>query len=123
MSLKQSIVSGITIEWDDAKHAQLNVKEGALNKTTILRSALSDDEFTPSRIVIDLKLDLGDAKADKVNLDNVHIKIPYKGEQPIVGWWNGTRWVKFQKVNFADNVADVTLPSPWPTDPPIGTYP
>jgi hypothetical protein len=123
MSIRQSSVSGITVEWDDAKHPQLNVKEGPFDKATILRSATGDDEFTPSRIVINLKLDLGDAKTSTVALDNVHIKIPYKGEQPIVGWWNGARWVKFQQVKFADNVADVTLPSPWPTDPPIGMYP
>jgi hypothetical protein len=123
MSIRQSSMSGVTVEWDEAKHPQLNVKAGPLSKAAALRSAKGDDEFIPARIVIDLKLDLGDAQAEKVALDNVHLKIPYKGEQPIVGWWNGSRWVKFQQVKFADSVADITLPSPWPIDPPIGCSP
>ncbi len=123
MSIRQTSVATIIVEWDDARHPQLNVKEGPLDKATILRSATGDDEFTPSRIVIDLKLDLGDAKASTVALDNVHIKIPYEGKQPIVGWWNGAKWVKFKQVVYDKALADITLPSPWPTDPPVGADP
>ncbi len=123
MSIKQSIMSGVTVEWDDSKHPQLNVQAGPLNKAAVFSSAQGDDEFTPAQIVLNLKLDLGDAKAATVNLNNVHLKIPYTGAMHTVGWWNGARWVKFQNVKFDGNVADVTLPSPWPTDPPIGVYP
>jgi hypothetical protein len=123
MGKQQAAVAGIIVEWDDAKHRKLNVKDGPLNKAKKLKSAAGDDEFTPSRIVADLKLDLGDATAKFVNLDNVHIKIPYTGTEPIVGWWNGAKWVKFKQVAYANNFADATLPSPWPTDPAIGSYP
>ena len=123
MSIKQSITSGVTVEWDDSKHPQLNVQAGPLTKAAVLSSTKGDDEFTPARIVLNLKLDLGDAKATTVDLDNVHLKIPYTGVQPTVGWWNGARWVKFQNVKFDGSVADVTLPSPWPTDPPVGVSP
>ncbi len=123
MSKQLASLSGVSVEWDDAKHPQLRVREGALDKAKIMRSAKQDDEFVPARIVIDLKLDLGDEKAATVNLDNVHLKIAYKGEQPTIGWWNGAKWVKFKQVAYANNIADVTLPSPWPTDPGIGIYP
>src|SRR3972149_5438439 len=120
MGRKQASVSGVAVEWDDARHSKLRVKDGPFDKTKILRSAKNDDEFTPARIVIDLKLDLGDEQVSSVTLDNVHLKIPYRGEQPTVGWWTGAKWVKFKQIAFANNVADITLPSPWPTDPAIG---
>ena len=123
MSIRQTAVATVTVEWDDARHPQLNVKDGPLDKATILRSATGDDEFTPSRIVIDLKLDLGDAKAATVTLDNVHLKIPYEGRHPTVGWWTGAKWVRFTQVTYTDTLVDVTLPSPWPTDPAIGMHP
>jgi len=123
MGKQHAVVSGITVEWDDAKHHKVNVKDGPRDKTKKLKSAQGDDEFTPSRIVVDLKLDLGDAKATRVNLNEVHVKVPYTGTQPTVGWWTGAKWVKFKQVAYANNNADVTLPSPWPTDPPIGCYP
>jgi hypothetical protein len=123
MSRKFTAVSGVTLEWDDARHPALRAKDGPRDKSRIPRSEKNDDEFIPSRIVIDLKLDLGDDKAATVDLDDVHLKIPYKGEQPTVGWWTGARWVKFKQITFANNVADITLPSPWPTDPAIGLHP
>lgn len=123
MSIKQALVSDVTVEWDDTQHPQLNVQAGPLNKAAIPRSANNDDEFTPGRIVVNLKLDLGNAKATTVTLENVHIKIPYTGEKPTVGWWNGVKWVLFKQVAYAVGIADVTLPSPWPTDPPIGVHP
>lgn len=124
MGKQHAAVSSITVEWDDVKHPKVNVKDGPLNKAMKLKSAKGDDEFTPSRIVADLKLDLGDANAKFVDLDDVHIKIAYTtGPEPTVGWWNGAKWVKFKQVTYANNSADVTLPSPWPTDPAIGTYP
>jgi hypothetical protein len=119
------VATGVTIAWDDAKHPKVNVKEGGFDKTRVPTGA--DDEFTPARIVVDLKLDLGDASAKTVALDNVHVQIAYtastKQSTPDVGWWNGKKWVKFKNVSFANYVIDVTLPSPWPTDPPIGVYP
>jgi hypothetical protein len=123
MSKKKSVAAGVTVEWDDTKHHQVNVKDGPHDKKIIHKSAKGDDEFTPSRIVVDLKLDLGDATAQFVKLDDVHVKIPYTGTEPIVGWWNGSKWVKFKQVLYANHIADVTLPSPWPTDPAIGCYP
>jgi len=123
MSRQLASVSGVTVEWDDVKHPKLRIKDGPLDKSKIMRSAQNDDEFIPARIVIDLKLDLGDEKASSVILDDVHLKIPYKGEQPAVGWWTGARWVKFKQITFANNVADITLPSPWPTDPAVGVHP
>jgi hypothetical protein len=116
-------VSGVTVTWDAAKHSKINVKDGGHDKTKIPRSAHSDDEFTPSRIVVDLKLDLGDPNVPEVYLNDVHVEIAYSGVHPIVGWWNGAKWVKFRQVTYANGVADVTLPSPWPTDPHIGAYP
>jgi hypothetical protein len=122
MGKQHAVVSGITVEWDDLKHHKVNVKDGPHDKTKIPKSAKNDDEFTPSRIVADLKLDLGDPTARFVDLDDVHIKIPYTGAEPTVGWWNGAKWMRFKQVAYANNLADVTLPSPWPTDPPIGAH-
>ncbi len=119
------VTSGVTVVWDDAKHPMVNVKEGTFDKNRIPKGV--DDEFTPNRIVVDLKLNLGDAKAESVALNNVHLQIAYtlaqKNSQPTVGWWNGRQWVRFKEVAFANNILDVTLPSPWPTDPAIGIYP
>jgi hypothetical protein len=123
MAKKQAPVGGVTVEWDEAKHHTVNVKVGPHNKKEIPKSAKGDDEFTPSRIIVDLKLDLGDAAAESVNLDDVHLKIPYTDTEPTVGWWNGAKWVKFKQVVYAHDIADVTLPSPWPTDPAIGSHP
>jgi hypothetical protein len=123
MSKKQIPAGGVTVEWDEFKHPKVNVKDGPHDKRKIPKSAKGDDEFTPSRIVVDLKLDLGDTTAKFVTLDDVHIKIPYTGTEPIVGWWNGAKWVKFKQVTYAGSIADVTLPSPWPSDPAIGSYP
>jgi hypothetical protein len=119
------VATGVTVTWDDAKHSKVNVKEGTFDKTRIPKGV--DDEFTPARIVVDLKLDLGDAAAETVALDNVHVQIvstaSTKQGTPVVGWWNGKKWVKFKDVTFANDLIDVKLPSPWPTDPPIGAYP
>jgi hypothetical protein len=120
----KQVLAGITVTWNDARHPKLNVKDGPFDKKIKLRSANNDDEFTPSRIIVDLKLDLGDAKAAEVALeDDVHLQIAYSGVEPTLGWWNGKKWVRFKQVTYAKNIADVTLPSPWPTDPPIGVSP
>ena len=123
MAKQRASLSGITVVWDDAKHRKVNIKDGPLDKTKIPRSKKDDDEFTPARILIDLKLDLGDSKVAEVALDDVHVHIAYSGVEPTLGWWNGAKWVKFKRVAYANNIADVTLPSPWPTDPPLGAYP
>ncbi|HSD82276.1 MAG TPA: hypothetical protein VLG46_00355 [Anaerolineae bacterium] len=123
MSIKQATVADVIVEWDDTKHPQLNVQSGPLAKAALPRSANNDDEFTPSRIVINLKLDLGNAEVATVTLQNVHIKIPCSGGSPEVGWWNGAKWVLFKQMVYANGIADVTLPSPWPTDPPVGCNP
>jgi hypothetical protein len=126
MARQSARVSSVTIEWDDARHNQAKrnmprVRDGG--KRDIPRSKNNDDEFIPKRIVIDLKLDLGDASVPEVTLDNVHLKIAYSGKEPTIGWWNGARWVTFRQVVYANGVADVTLPSPWPTDPVVGCNP
>ncbi len=126
MNQKHEVVSGITVEWDDAKHGKVNVKDGPRDKTKIPRSDKGDDEFTPSRIIVDLKLDLGDITVKQVTLNDVHVKVTYDNAEkvkPTIGWWNGAKWVKFKSVVHAGNVVDVTLPSPWPTDPAVGIYP
>lgn len=123
MAKKQKSVAGITLEWDDTKHAKLNAKDGSFDKNKVPRSKNKDDEFSPARIVADLKLDLGDASKKTVDPDDVHLKYAYQGAQPTLGWWNGAKWMKFKQVAYANNIADVTLPSPWPTDPPIGVSP
>lgn len=120
---KQQVLAGVTVMWNDAKHPKVNVKDGPRNKHNIPRSKNNDDEFVPSRIVVDLKLDLGDAKVAEVVLDDVHVQITYSGATPTIGWWNGAKWVKFKQVAYANNVADITLPSRWPTDPAIGANP
>jgi hypothetical protein len=130
MGSKQ-VLSGVTVRWNDAKHPKLNVKAGARYKNYIKGDLHSDygvlhsdyDDFTPSRIAVDLKLDLGNTTVSEVVLDDVHVQIAYSGAAPTIGWWNGAKWVKFEHVAYANHVADVTLPSPWPTDPPIGTAP
>ena len=119
----KQVLAGVTVMWNDAKHRTVNVKDGTYNKKNIPRSKNNDDDFIPSRIVVDLKLDLGDAKAAEVALDDVHLQIAYSGEAPTAGWWNGKKWVKFKQVAYANNIADITLPSPWPTDPAIGGVP
>jgi len=123
MGSKQ-VVSGVTVTWNDTKHNDtkknaLRIRDGG--KRDILRS--SSDEFTPARIVVDLKLDFSDTAVSEVALDDVHLKITYSSAAPTIGWWNGAKWVKFKQVSYADNVADVTLPSLWPTDPLIGVQP
>jgi hypothetical protein len=136
MGKKHSMAAGVTIEWDDAKHPRLNAKDGPRDKTKIPHSKNKDDDFTPARIIVDLKLDLGDSSARTVELGgiqqkvvdliDVHLKIPYhQGKKPTLGWWNGAKWVKFKDVTYDDqnSVADVILPSPWPTDPAIGGSP
>ena len=66
-------------QWNDAKHPKVNVKDGPLNKSKIPHSKNNDDEFTPSRIVVDLKLDLGDTTVTEVDLATiVHLKIAYQ---------------------------------------------
>ncbi len=119
----KQVLTGVTVAWNDAKHPKLNVKDGPYNKNVIPRSKNNDDEFTPGRIVVDLKLDLGDTTVSEVMLNDVHLQVAYSGAAPTVGWWNGAKWLKFKQVQYANNVADVTLPSPWPIDPPIGSYP
>jgi hypothetical protein len=117
----KQVLTGVTVTWNDAKHPKVNVKDGPLSKHDIPRS--KDDEFTPARIVVDLKLDLGDPNTTHVELDDVHLQLTYSGPAPTVGWWNGAKWVKFKHVVYANNLADITLPSPWPTDPAIGANP
>ena len=118
------IVSGVTVTWNDAKHPKLNVKDGGRYKNYKKGDLKSDDDdLKPDRVVVDLKLDLGDPKATEVALDDVHVQIAYSGDVPTIGWWNGAKWVKFTKVAYANSVADVTLPTRWPTDPAIGTHP
>jgi hypothetical protein len=126
MTKKQNVVTGVTVEWDDTKHPTVNVAGGAVD-TALLKKG-TGNEFVPSRIVINLKLDLGGPKVPSVNLVDVHIKIPHsiaagKNDPPVAGWWNGTKWVKFGKFVYANGTFDVTLPSSWPTDPPIGVGP
>ena len=125
MARHQVGVAGVTIDWDEAKHPVLNAKEGRIKPTRDKANIRKGDgdEFTPEQIIVDLKLDLGDSSVTSVNLDDVHLKVSYQGRQPTIGWWNGNRWVKFKTVTYTGNLADVTLPSPWPTDPPIGTAP
>jgi hypothetical protein len=125
----KEVVSGVTVTWNDAdaaKHPKFEFKDGPRNKSEIPRS--KNDEFNPSRIVVDLKLELGNSSVSKVTLDKAHLKIAYaipagKSGPAMVGWWNGTKWVKFGQFVHANNVFDVTLPPSWPIDPPIGVGP
>jgi hypothetical protein len=121
----KQVVTGVAVTWNDVRHPKLNAKDGPFDKRRIPRS--KDDEFSPSRIVVDLKLDLGDPSVQSVTLDDVHIQIAYTlvpGQAgPVAGWWDGRKWVTFKQMTFANNIIDVTLPSPWPTDPPIGVGP
>ena len=94
------VLAGVTVTWNDAKHHTVNVKDGPHNKKDIPRSKNNDDEFTPSRIVVDLKLDLGDPNVSEVVLHNVHLQIGYGGAAPTIGWWNGAKWVKFPARSF-----------------------
>ncbi len=125
MARHQAVVARVTIDWDDAKHPVLNAKEGQIKPTKDKANIRKGDgdEFTPEQIVVDLKLDLGNSSVKYVDLNDVHLQVPYTGSDPIIGWWDGKRWVKFKQIRYANNVADVTLPSPWPTDPAIGTAP
>jgi hypothetical protein len=123
MGSKQ-VLSDVTVTWDDTKYNQTKknvprVRDGG--KRDIPRS--NNDEFTPVRIIVDLKLDLGDTTVSEVALDNVHLQIAYSGATPTIGWWNGAKWVKFKQVVYAHNTADITLPSPWPTDPAVAGNP
>ncbi len=125
----KEVVSGVTVTWNDAdaaKYAKFEFKDGPRNKSEIPRS--KNDEFNPSRIVVDLKLELGNSSVSKVTLDKAHLKIAYaipagKSGPAMVGWWNGTKWVKFGQFVHENNVFDVTLPPSWPIDPPIGVGP
>jgi hypothetical protein len=125
----QPLGSGVTVEWDDAKHNKTKnnvpkVWDGGRYKSykkDDLKSA--NDDFTPTRVVLDLKLNFGNDRVSEVTLADVHLKIPYSGVQPTFGWWNGNKWIAFDRVTYAKNVADIILPVSWPTDPPIGAYP
>jgi hypothetical protein len=125
----KEVITGVTVTWNDmdaAKYRKFEFKDGPRNKSVIPRS--SNDEFKPSRIVVDLKLDLGNSNESTVTLTNAHVKIahavpPGKSDPPTVGWWNGSKWVKFGQFVYANNVFDVTLPPSWPIDPPVGVGP
>ena len=125
----KEVITGVTVTWndaDEAKYPKFEFKDGPRDKSVIPKS--KNDEFTPSRIVVDLKLDLGDPSVSKVTLTNAHVKVVYavpagKSGPPTVGWWNGRKWVKFKQFVYANNVFDVTLPPSWPVDPPVGTGP
>lgn len=125
MGNKQTqVLPGVIVIWDDTKHAKVNAKDGPRDKTSIPYSAA--DEFTPGRIVVDLKLNLGDDTVKMVTLNDVHVQIAYSAtgsDKPIAGWWDGQKWVKFKQMTFADNLIDVTLPPSWPIDPPIAVFP
>ena len=128
MGSKQ-VLSGVTVTWSDAdaaKYRKFDFKDGPFDKNAVPRS--DNDEFYPSRIVADLKLDVGDSAVKTVTLDKAHLKIAYsipagKSDPPVVGWWNGAKWVKFRQFAYANNTFDVTLPPSWPIDPPIGVGP
>ncbi len=96
MARHQAVVAGVTIDWDDAKHPVLNAKEGQVQKTKDKTKIPSsrDDEFTPEQIIVDLKLDLGNSSVKYVDLNDVHLQVPYTGSDPIIGWWDGKRWVR-----------------------------
>jgi hypothetical protein len=124
----QQVNTGVAVRWDDASHNEgkknkLRIRDGG--KRGIPRS--DNDDFTPARIIVDLKLDFGDEKVGIVDLDNVHLQIAYTDTKPVFGWWNGAKWVRFREENrevtYANNVADITLPAKWPTDPVIGGSP
>jgi hypothetical protein len=125
----KEVITGVKVTWNDAdaaKYSKFEFKDGPRNKSEIPRG--KNDEFNPSRIVVDLKLDLGGSPVSAVTLSNAHVKIAYtvpagKSEPPMVGWWNGSKWVKFGQFVYANNVFDVTLPPSWPTDPAIGVGP
>jgi hypothetical protein len=125
----RQVLTGVTVTWNDAdaaKHRKFEFKDGPRNKSEIPRSEY--DEFHPSRIVVDLKLDVGNSSVLTVTLDKAHLKIAYsipagKSDPPMVGWYNGAKWVKFEKFVYANNAFDVTLPPSWPTDPAIGVGP
>jgi hypothetical protein len=46
-----------------------------------------------------------------------------KKRSAVVGWWNGSKWVKFGRFEYANSAFDVTLPPSWPTDPAVGAGP
>ena len=125
----KEVATGVTVTWnaaDAAKYPKFEFKDGPRNKSEIPRS--KNDEFHPSRIVVDLKLDLGNSSVPTVTLDKAHLKIAYaipagKSDPPMVGWWNGSKWVKFGAFVYANNAFDVTLPPSWPIDPPVGVGP
>jgi hypothetical protein len=128
MSNKE-VVTGVTVTWNDAdaaKYPKFEFKDGPRDKSVIPHN--KNDEFKPSRIVVDLKLDLGKSSEAAVTLTNAHVKIAYaipagKSDPPMVGWYNGSKWVKFVHFVYANNVFDVTLPPAWPIDPAIGVGP
>jgi hypothetical protein len=125
----KEVITGVTVTWNDAdaaKHPKFEFKDGPRDKSVIPRN--KDDEFKPSRIVVDLKLDLGNSSEPAVTLTNAHVKIAYaipagKSDPPMVGWYDGRKWVKFAQFVYANNVFDVTLPPSWPIDPAIGVGP
>ncbi len=129
MAKQQRSIGGVTVEWDDAKHAQLNARDGGFDNAKIPSSANKDDDFKPARIIVNLKMDLGDAKAVILTLNDVHLKVRYQGTKPTLGWWNGKKWIRFKEeakeiaYDAVNAVADITLPAQWPADPPIGMYP
>jgi hypothetical protein len=125
----KEVITGVTVTWNDAdaaKYPKFEFKDGPRNKSQIPRS--NSDEFYPSRIVVDLKLELGKPGMSNVTLDKARLKIVYaipagKSGPPVVGWWNGSKWVKFGQFTHANDAFDVTLPPSWPIDPPIGVGP
>lgn len=125
MAKQKKAVAEITVEWDDdlQENKNLKVEDGKLDKTKMLYSQSGDDDFQPNRIIADLKVSKGDGKKT-VELKNVRFKAR-SSQKPRLAWWNGAKWVEFTQVTYdaAASVADVILPSPWPTDPAIGIWP
>ncbi len=120
--------AGVSIEWDDTNHPKLNARHEAWNKA-IPKSKNNDDDFTPTRIIVNLKMDLGSPTTGNLKLENVRLTVPYhsSGLSSRLGWWNGSKWVEFTKSQIQHNNAEkksvITLPKDWPADPPIGGNP
>jgi hypothetical protein len=118
--------AGAEIDYDDAKHKTINAKSEPVDQKSKSKYPLSEsstDRSKPSRLILNLKLDLGTAD-QFVDPDDVHLRIPYEGQrEPFFFWWDGKKWEKFELVTYNSNVANITLPKKWPTDPMIGGNP
>ena len=123
--------SGVTVS---GPQPALRIRDDAIPAAIPRAQAPDQDDFVPSRIIINLKLDLGTnlKPGDPIQFDPpVTVELPFTAAEanqarargknwPDVGWWNGRKWTRFTNVVSSTGSSVTVAISDWRGDPPIG---